>query len=88
MAGPSKKPARNAKPRTDSPAADASELARVHTAEAIERLAVIMRGEDDKLASAACNTILERAYGKPPSSARANDDDTPIEILVRWENTA
>jgi hypothetical protein len=88
MAGPSKKPAQRARPRGDVAAADASDLAGVHAAEAIERLAVIMRGEDDKLASAACNTILERAYGKPPSSTWAHDEDKPIEISVRWESVA
>ena len=81
MAGPSKKSTRNARPRGDVAARDASELARVHAAAAIERLAIIMKGEDDKLASAACNTILERAYGKPPSSAWASDNDAPIEIV-------
>ena len=41
------------------------ELARTHTEEAIKRLAVWMRSDDPRASVAACNSLLDRGYGKP-----------------------
>lgn len=72
--------------RPQQAASDATELARQHAARAIERLAKIMNGDDDRLAAAACNAILERAFGRPPSAVERDRRAEPMEITVRWES--
>jgi hypothetical protein len=41
------------------------ELARTHTKAAIDKLAVWMRSDDPRASGAACNSLLDRGYGKP-----------------------
>jgi hypothetical protein len=54
------------------------DLARVHTAEAIETLAAIMRDSEKDLARvAAANALLDRGWGKP---GNAGPDDAEKEI--------
>src|SRR4051812_42963990 len=59
---------------------DVQELAREHSAEAIGTLAAIMR--DKKAPSAAralaSNSILDRAYGRPPQTLNANVASRPV----------
>ena len=47
-------------------------LAKQHCTEAIERLVQIMRGDDARVAVAACNAILDRGLGKPIQSIDAS----------------
>jgi hypothetical protein len=53
---------------------EVQELARQHTAEAIETLAAIMRDKNAPPAARALasNSILDRAYGRPPQTVNAN----------------
>jgi hypothetical protein len=48
-------------------------LARAHTVRAVERLAELMESDDERVATVACQAILDRAYGK----ARANAEKEP-----------
>ena len=62
---------------------EVQELARQHSAQAIETLAGIMQ---DKKAPAAAralasNSILDRAYGKPPQTLNANVASRPVREL-------
>ena len=43
----------------------AVELARSKSAKALRRLAELMDSEDERVALAACNSVLDRAWGKP-----------------------
>jgi hypothetical protein len=59
---------------------EVQELARQHSGSAIETLAAIMR---DKKAPAAAralasNSILDRAYGRPPQTLNANVASRPV----------
>src|SRR5262249_31118094 len=58
---------------------DVQELARQHTVEAIETLAAIMRDEKAPPAARALasNSILDRAYGRPPQTVNANVSSRP-----------
>ncbi|MBT5415259.1 MAG: hypothetical protein HOK81_11720 [Rhodospirillaceae bacterium] len=79
-----KKPA--ARKKAPSASSDATALARSHVGRAITRLAEIMEGDDDRLAAAACNAILERAFGRPTSANEPRRRGEPMEITVRWES--
>ncbi len=43
-------------------------LARKHGSEAIEKLVELMRGDDQRLALQACQSLLDRGYGKAAQS--------------------
>jgi hypothetical protein len=47
---------------------EVKELARQYGPEAINKLLALMRGEDARVAKAAADSILDRAYGKPGQS--------------------
>ena len=40
-------------------------IARAHSPEAVERLVELMRCDDPRVATVACNSILDRAWGRP-----------------------
>ena len=66
---------------------EVQDLARQHTAEAIKTLALIMR---DKKAPAAAramasNSILDRAYGRPPQTVNANVAQRPVNDMTDAE---
>lgn len=54
-------------------AADVKALARVHGPDAIARLRVLMDSDDGRTAVAACNSILDRAYGKASQPVTGED---------------
>jgi len=59
------------------------DAARAHTAEAIDTLVELMRGEDDKLRLKAACALLDRGWGKPLQSIEASGKDgTPIELTT------
>ena len=45
--------------------AEVKALARQYGPEAIEKLVALLRGEDARVAKAAADSLLDRAYGKP-----------------------
>jgi hypothetical protein len=67
------------------PAADPEvrEAARKYSREAIEILAKWMRGDDARSSVAACNALLDRAYGKPTQAITGPDGDNEIRITIR-----
>ena len=60
-------------------AAEVQELARKHGPEAIARLRELMDSGDGRTAVAACNSMLDRAYGKPVQQVTGADGG-PLKI--------
>ena len=59
--------------------AEVRELAISHGMDAVERLVELMADENGRTAMAACEAILNRAYGRPAQSLTvAGDDDSPL----------
>jgi len=68
--------------------AEIKELARQHGPRAVERLAELMNGEDPRVAVAASQALLDRAYGKPAQAIIGGSEDDPAiktlnEIIIR-----
>ena len=62
------------------------ELARAHTAEAIDRLAFWMRSEDPRASVSAAQALLDRGHGKPMQAIEATGKDgeallTPLDPM-------
>ena len=53
-------------------------IARAHSPEAVERLVELMRCDDPRVATVACNSILDRAFGRP----REMPEKPPQEVLA------
>lgn len=74
-------------PRVGSNGETVAQLARAHTAEAVERLVRVMRGADDELALKAVQAILDRGWGKPKESvdldANVTGNVIPVIQFVR-----
>jgi hypothetical protein len=49
-------------------------LARNLSLRAVQRLGELMESEDDRVVAVACNSILDRAFGKPKASGEEKDD--------------
>lgn len=58
------------------------ELAREHGREAVERLVEIMRGENLTLARAACESLLDRGFGKPVQALGIEAGGVPIQGIT------
>ncbi len=57
------------------------ELARKHTAAAIDRLAAIMEtGQSEQSQIMAANSLLDRGWGKPTQPISGDEDGPPIKI--------
>ncbi len=56
-------------------------LAREKSIEAMEKLVEWMHSDNAKASVAACNAILDRAYGKPTQPI-SGDEDNPIQIAA------
>lgn len=56
------------------------ELARDASPRAIGRLIELMESDQPRAAIAACNSILERAYGKPVQPIAGSDEHPPLQI--------
>jgi len=52
----------------------AIKLARRAAPKAMRRLIELMDSEDERVASVACNAILDRAFGRPRAAEEAKDD--------------
>jgi hypothetical protein len=55
--------------------AEVKALARQYGAEAIQKLAALMRGEDPRVAKAAADSLLDRGYGKPGQAVELSGPD-------------
>jgi hypothetical protein len=66
------------RPKEDN---DDKQLAREHSEEALQRLLTWMRSENPKASVAACQAVLDRAYGKPAQALIGGDEnDPPLKI--------
>ena len=64
--------------------ADIKALAQVYTNEAVEELAVIMRGSDSEAARvAAIKELLDRGHGKVPQAV-TGEGGGPIAMAITW----
>lgn len=64
--------------------ADIKALAQVYTTEAVEELAVIMRGSDSDAARvAAIKELLDRGHGKVPQ-ALTGEGGGPVALAITW----
>lgn len=67
--------------------AEIKALAREAAPEAMQRLIQIMRGDDNKLAKAAADSVLDRAIGKPAQTVQGPDGrDLFHKILIEAVN--
>lgn len=74
----------NGRPKVDF---EVRELAREHGREAVERLVEIMRGDNLSLARAACESLLDRGFGKPVQAVGIEAGGVPIQgITVTFVN--
>jgi hypothetical protein len=55
--------------------AEVKELARVHTAAAIETLVRLLNGPDPKASVAAARELLDRGYGRPSQALEVTGED-------------
>lgn len=68
---------------------EAKELAQQHGYEAIKRLADLIHDDDKRVSVAACQALLDRAYGKPSQAiAVAGDPNNSTPIPSRIELVA
>lgn len=64
-------------------------LARQAAPYAVHRLIALMDSEDERVAAVACNSILDRAFGKPGLAKEEKDDfETRIANMTREERLA
>ena len=56
-------------------AAEVKALAQEYGAEAIEKLVALLRGEDDRVAKAAADSLLDRGFGKPGQAVEMTGAD-------------
>lgn len=62
--------------------ADVKDLARKHSPEAFSRILDLMRSENSRVALAASQEVLNRAWGKPETSVHATIE-TPVLTVIR-----
>ena len=68
---------------------EAVRLARQAAPYAVRRLIALMDSEDERVAAVACNSILDRAFGKPGLVKEEKDDlETRIANMTREERLA
>lgn len=66
--------------------AEVKALARSHGKRALEKLASLIDSEDERVATAACQAILDRGYGKPAQAIVGGDeDDSPLRVVQKIE---
>ncbi|MDR1043734.1 MAG: hypothetical protein LBP33_01260 [Candidatus Adiutrix sp.] len=54
-----------------------------HGPEALERLLLLMRSENERIALAACQEMLNRAYGRPEPSHKFEGELDQTVVVVR-----
>jgi hypothetical protein len=67
--------------------AEVKRLAREHGVTAIKKLAALMDSDDERIVVAACQTLLDRGFGKPAQAIIGGDEDDPAvkveQIIIR-----
>lgn len=63
--------------------ADVKAAAQVYTSEAVDKLAYWMRSDNAKASVSACNSLLDRAHGKPPQALTDGDGGPLISAIVQ-----
>ena len=67
----------------------AMKLAREAAPDAVRRLIELMNSEDERVAVVACNSILDRAFGKPTAAEIEKDDmDARLKAMSSEERLA
>ena len=68
---------------------DIRAAAQQYTIEALETLvSVALKGESEAARVSAAVHILDRAHGKPAQAVQVAGGDNPIEMVMRWAQTA
>jgi predicted Zn-dependent protease len=69
---------------------EAVKLARALSFRAVQRLGELMESEDERVSVVACNSLLDRAFGKPKPAAeeKDNDMDARLKAMTREERLA
>jgi predicted Zn-dependent protease len=68
---------------------EAVKLARGLSLRAVQRLGELMESEDERVSVVACNSLLDRAFGKPKPAVEENDDmDARLKAMSREERLA
>jgi hypothetical protein len=63
-------------------AAEIRSLAQQHGREAFERIVYLAASDDERIALAASQEILNRAYGKPPQAHAGEDGEGPVRHIL------
>lgn len=66
-------------------ASEVREMARAHTATAIERLAFWAASNEPSASVAACNALLDRAWGKAPVKFDDDDGKSGLTVIIKRE---
>jgi hypothetical protein len=68
---------------------EAVKLARGLSLRAVQRLGELMESEDERVSVVACNSLLDRAFGKPKPAVEEKDDmDARLARMSREERLA
>jgi hypothetical protein len=69
---------------------EAVKLARGLSLRAVQRLGELMESEDERVSVVACNSLLDRAFGKPKAAAEEKDNDMEarLKAMTRQERLA
>lgn len=60
--------------------AEVKALARSHGKAALEKIVALMGSQDERIALAASQTLLDRGFGKPAQVLVGDDDEPPISV--------
>jgi hypothetical protein len=80
---PAKKPKDGTKPTTASPAEQMRALARGAATAAIARLVALSNSEDERVALAATQELLNRAFGKTGAAPGEEPSGAPQQLVVK-----
>jgi hypothetical protein len=67
---------------------EAVKLARGLSLRAVQRLGELMESEDERVSVVACNSLLDRAFGKPKAVEEKDDMDAQLASMSREERLA
>lgn len=57
--------------------AEVKRLARMHGIAALEKIVALTASDDQRISLAACQTLLDRGFGKPAQAHIGGDEDDP-----------
>lgn len=63
---------------------DLQEIARKHSRAAFEKVVRLVDSEDERVSLAACQEVLNRAYGKPPQAQTGEGGEGPVKLEITW----